>query len=164
MTFAPGVVVAQRYELREKLGEGGMGVVWSATHKITGKSVALKFLKEPENRELVGRFIREARAVSVVRHPNIIEIHDVVTLSDGRPAMVMDLLEGESLASRLKRTRTLAWDELVSLMPWVCCFYGATAAQWPQRRRTRLQLQHPAPRLLATFRQPECHVERRLPS
>ena len=48
--------------------------------------------------ETLRRFVREARAASAVRHPNVVEIHDILTLDDGSPAMVMDLLEGETLA------------------------------------------------------------------
>ncbi|HEY3666252.1 MAG TPA: protein kinase, partial [Polyangiaceae bacterium] len=63
--------------------------------------------------------------VGAVRHPNIIEIHDIFTLEDGLPALVMDLLEGESLADRLDRTGALAWEELVRLMIPVLSGVGA---------------------------------------
>jgi serine/threonine protein kinase len=128
MDLAPGVVVAQRYELIRLLGEGGMGVVWSALHRVTQKPVALKFLKPPASPELTLRFLREARAVGAVRHPNVIEIHDIFTLDDGLPAMVMDLLEGESLADRLERGGALAWEELVRIMIPVLAAVGAAHA------------------------------------
>lgn len=116
--LAPGKLIAQRYQLQRLLGEGGMGAVWSAMHVVTKKQVALKFLKpnaasSPSN---VRRFLREARAASAVRHPNVVEIHDIVELEDGSPAMVMDLLLGESLAERLARQKPIALVELVQLL------------------------------------------------
>jgi hypothetical protein len=123
-----GIVIAQRYELIRLLGEGGMGVVWSALHTVTQKPVALKFLKAPASQEMIARFIREARAVGSVRHPNVIEIHDIFTLEDGLPAMVMDLLEGESLADRLERSGAFAWGELQRIMVPVLSAVGAAHA------------------------------------
>jgi serine/threonine protein kinase len=105
-----GETVGERYVLEKQLGEGGMGEVWAATHLITRKSVAVKFLKFPKGAnegELIARFVREARAASAVRHPNVVEIHDVLTLPNGSPMMVMDLLRGETLTGRLERDRQL---------------------------------------------------------
>jgi serine/threonine-protein kinase len=84
-----------------------MGTVWEAVHTVTRKPVALKFLKgdKAEGRE---RFVREARAASAVRHPHVVAIHDVVELGGGELAMVMDLLEGESLGARLRREGRLS--------------------------------------------------------
>jgi serine/threonine protein kinase len=116
--LAAGTVIAGRYSLERLLGEGGMGAVWAAKHLVTGKPVALKFLKATasENPDLVRRFIREARAASAVQHPNVVAIHDVITLDDGSPVMVMDLLNGESLGDKLVRERALALGELVTIM------------------------------------------------
>lgn len=128
MDLSPGAVIAQRYELARLLGEGGMGTVWAARHVLTQKRVALKFLKEAAQPELVRRFVREARAASAVRHPNVIGIHDVLMLEDGLPAMVMDLLEGESLAARLERAGPLDTAELASFMVPVLSAVGAAHA------------------------------------
>lgn len=128
MDLFPGAVIAQRYELGRQLGEGGMGTVWAATHVLTQKRVALKFLKEAAQPELVRRFVREARAASAVRHPNVIGIHDVLMLEDGLPVMVMDLLEGESLAARLERTGAISPAELSSIMVPVLSAVGAAHA------------------------------------
>ena len=103
--MTPGLIVADRYRLERKLGEGGMGAVWAATHVVTRKRVAIKLLK-PElahNASLVERFLREARAACAVKHRHVVQIHDVLQLENGAPLMVMDLLEGESLAERLLR-------------------------------------------------------------
>src|SRR4051812_39122333 len=103
-----GATVARRYRLDRLLGEGGMGAVWAATHTVTRKAVALKFLKSmgQTNPDVRRRFLREARAASVLRHPNVLQVHDILELEDGAPVMVMDLLEGESLADKLARERT----------------------------------------------------------
>jgi eukaryotic-like serine/threonine-protein kinase len=128
MDLSPGAVIAQRYQLERLLGEGGMGTVWAAKHVLTQKRVALKFLKEAPEPELVRRFVREARAASAVRHPNVIGVHDVIMLDDGLPTMVMDLLEGESLAARLERAGALAPAELSSIMAPVLSAVGAAHA------------------------------------
>lgn len=111
-----GAIVAGRFRVERLLGEGGMGTVWAARHLVTKKAVALKVLKEPASPELIRRFVREARALSAVRHPNVIEVHDIISLDAGLPGMVLDLLEGETLAARLERTRTLPPRELLELM------------------------------------------------
>jgi serine/threonine protein kinase len=95
-----------------------MGVVYAATHTRTRKAVAIKVLRatmseDPGTRQ---RFLREARAACAVRHPNVVEIHDVIELADGTPVMVMELLEGETLASRLKRESVIPVGELAALM------------------------------------------------
>jgi serine/threonine-protein kinase len=82
-----------------------MGTVWAATHTLTGKGVALKLLRERTGDEAQRkRLLREARAACSVQHPNVVTVHDVLELADGAPALVMDLLSGESLGERLERT------------------------------------------------------------
>ncbi|MFF6949866.1 serine/threonine-protein kinase [Streptomyces iakyrus] len=99
-------VIAGRYRLEEKLGHGGMGVVWRATDQLLGRSVAVKELPYDETlsaaqaRRQRDRTLREARAVAQLSHPHIIVVHDVVE-DDERPYIVMELIEGGSLADRL---------------------------------------------------------------
>jgi tRNA A-37 threonylcarbamoyl transferase component Bud32 len=101
-------VLGQRvnnFEIVRSLGEGGMGTVFEAEHRLIRRKVAVKVLK-PElavDSELVQRFFNEARATSAIRHPNIVEVIDVGRLAGGVPYLVMELLEGESLAERLER-------------------------------------------------------------
>jgi len=126
----PGLVVADRYRLERKLGEGGMGSVWAATHTLTRGSVALKFLK-PEalsNQAAVRRFMREARAAAAVNHPNVIQVHDVFQMEDGAPVMVMDLLHGESLGEKLAREGRIALTELARIMVPVVSAVGSAHA------------------------------------
>jgi Tol biopolymer transport system component len=83
------------YTIRGLLGEGGMGQVFRATDTRLGRSVAIKVLKE-----WTGRFEKESRAIATLNHPNICTLHDV-----GPNYLVMELIEGETLAARLKRGR-----------------------------------------------------------
>ena len=92
------------YRVLRILGEGGMGVVYEAEDLRLGRHVALKFVvhKKLDRRETVERFEREARAASVLNHPNICTVHDVGE-EGGHHFIAMELLEGESLAMRLGR-------------------------------------------------------------
>jgi serine/threonine protein kinase len=111
-------LVAGRYRLQQHLGEGGMGTVWSAVHVVTRRAVALKFLRaELQHRpELRQRFLHEARAASALHHPNVIEVLDVFDLEDQSPAMVMELLTGETLGAKLRRDERLSVEETAALL------------------------------------------------
>ena len=93
------------YVIDGVLGKGGMGIVYSATHKVIGKRAAIKVLRTEvsNNPTTVERFIQEARAVNQIGHPNIIDIFDFGRLPDGRAFHLMDLMVGESLRKRLRR-------------------------------------------------------------
>jgi len=93
------------YVIDGELGKGGMGVVYAATHPLIGKRAAIKVLKPELSKEpaAVERFVREARAVNQIGHPNIVDIYDFGQLPDGRSYYLMDLLAGEPLRARLKR-------------------------------------------------------------
>ncbi|WP_443063535.1 serine/threonine-protein kinase [Streptomyces sp. NBC_00663] len=99
-------VVAGRYRLEARLGRGGMGVVWRATDLLLGRRVAVKELSrdetltEDEARWQRDRTLREAGAVAQLRHPHIIGLLDVVE-HDERPYLVMELIDGSSLADRI---------------------------------------------------------------
>jgi eukaryotic-like serine/threonine-protein kinase len=101
-------VIAGRYRLQARLGRGGMGVVWRATDELLGRQVAVKeipldlddALPAEEARRQRERALREARAVAQLNHPHIIVVHDVVE-DDERPYIVMELIDGGSLADRV---------------------------------------------------------------
>ena len=94
-------MLAERYELVRKIGEGGMGVVWEATSHEMGCAVAIKSLKKSESATLA-RFLREARLAASLAHPNIVHVLDFFE-EDDNAFMVMELLHGESLTKRLRR-------------------------------------------------------------
>ncbi|MDX3842792.1 serine/threonine-protein kinase [Streptomyces europaeiscabiei] len=99
-------VIAGRYRLEARIGRGGMGIVWRATDQLLGRQVAVKelalddSLPEDRSRTRRERTLREARAVARLSHPHIIVVHDVVE-QDERPYIVMELIDGGSLAERL---------------------------------------------------------------
>ncbi len=87
------------YRIAGKLGSGGMGTVYRAVHPAIGSVVAIKVLsyESANDQDVVNRFFDEARSVNVIRHHNIVNILDLARLPDGRPYIVMELLDGFSL-------------------------------------------------------------------
>ncbi len=126
--LAAGNVVAGRYRLDRLLGEGGMGIVWAARHTVTKRPVALKFLKGYADASARRRLVREARAAGAINHPAMVAIHDVIESPDGEPALVMDLLDGESLRKRLLREHKLPLAEACRIVVELCEALGAAHA------------------------------------
>ena len=128
--LAQGQVIAKRYRLDVELGHGGMGVVWAATHLVTRRRVAMKFVSGPVNlrTDLRRRFLREAQAASAVNHPNVVEVLDVFELDNETPVMVMELLSGETLRDRLTRDKKLPLAQAASILLPVIAAVGSAHA------------------------------------
>jgi tetratricopeptide (TPR) repeat protein/predicted Ser/Thr protein kinase len=90
-----------RYKVVEKLGEGGMGVVYRAEDITLARSVAIKFLSSLD-RHYRARFLREARAVSALNHPNIATVYEYGETDQGQPFIVMELVKGKTLSELLE--------------------------------------------------------------
>jgi eukaryotic-like serine/threonine-protein kinase len=104
----PGGTVGP-YRVLSHLGQGGVGAVFAGEHALLERPVAIKLLHRSfaSNPRLVRRFLSEARAASRLHHPNIVDVTDFGLLADGRPYMVMERLDGESLEARLLRVGAL---------------------------------------------------------
>jgi serine/threonine-protein kinase len=103
-----GRLLAGKYRLEAQLAVGGMGAVYRAMNEIVSRPVAIKILR-PEfgnNEQFVKRFMREGRAANIIKHPNIVDVIDI-DRDEGDLFIVQDLLKGEDLGTRLKRTKQL---------------------------------------------------------
>ena len=94
-----------------------MGQVWAAMHTESLRLVALKLLRAPAQprSELGRRALREARALNLLNHPNVVRVHEVFETADGAPAIAMELLEGETLGQRLTRDGALSLGEAANI-------------------------------------------------
>ena len=114
-----GQTVAGKYRLNQPIGAGGMASVWSATNVFTERHFAIKFMHPAvaKTPEAARRFLMEAKVSARVNHPNIIEIIDVGQTEDGSLFMVMELLQGVSLDTAIRRTSpTMLVSEFISVM------------------------------------------------
>lgn len=116
----PGHVIAQRYEVLNVLGEGGMGIVYRCRDQATGDLVAVKRVILPEGKqaaEYIGWFYKEARALAALDHPGVVQARDFGQLADGSPFLAMDLVSGVSLHD-LAQTQ-LSWPIVWSIVDGV---------------------------------------------
>jgi len=125
--LTPGVTLASRYRIVTKLGRGGMGEVFRADDLTLGVAVALKFLPaevalDPRRLE---RFKAEVRVARQVSHPNICRVFDLAE-HEGRPLITMEFVDGEDLASLLRRIGRLPHDKAVQIARQLC--FGIAAA------------------------------------
>ena len=99
-------ILDSRYQLLAQIGAGGMGEVWRARHVKLARDVAIKFLT---NEEGGPRFEQEAQAIASIRHSGVVDVLDFGKTRRGVPYFVMELIEGETLSSRVRRTGPLSW-------------------------------------------------------
>ncbi len=116
MQLAPGVVIKSTYRLERPLAVGGMGALWVASHVALGSKVAVKFMDVSEADPVArARFQREAQSLAAIHNPHVVAVHDYGTEGD-TPYIVMDLLDGEDLGTRLKRTGRLALPDVSRML------------------------------------------------
>ncbi|MDK1343122.1 serine/threonine-protein kinase [Streptomyces sp. 378] len=119
-----GLLVAGRYRLAESIGSGGMGRVWRAHDEVLHRSVAIKeltaalYVSESEQSILLARTRAEARAAARINHSAVVTVHDVLE-HDGRPWIVMELVEGRSLADAVKEEGRVEPREAARIGLWV---------------------------------------------
>ena len=127
MGAKPGPMFS-KYRIVERIGEGGMGVVFKALDTDLDREVAIKVLPSAAEADAARdrRFLREARTAAALNHPNICTIHEVgeiesgagapeAALGPGAPFLVMELIDGETLHARLERSGALALPEVLDL-------------------------------------------------
>jgi serine/threonine-protein kinase len=119
--LAPGARVGE-YVVERLLDAGGQGAVYLASHRVLGRRAAVKVMRRTVagSEQLVARFVREARVVNLIRHPDIVDVYDIGVLPDGRSFCVMELLAGRSLAAVLADRAPLDPAEAVALLAPVC--------------------------------------------
>lgn len=117
-----GRIIEQKYEIISPIGEGGMSVVYKAKHLLMDRFVAIKMIR-PEYAtmsQLIERFKQETKAVSSLRHPNIVTVFDYGFLPDQTPFLIMDYLEGTVLNKLIKKEKTMNWERVIVLFSQAC--------------------------------------------
>lgn len=121
----PGHLLGGKYRLISLLGRGGMGVVYKVEQIFLSKELALKTIdKRHLSDTTIRRFQQEARAAFAVQHPNIIAVNDFGLLEDQTPFLVMEIINGETLGERIKRTGRLKIDEAIPVFVQACFGLG----------------------------------------
>lgn len=117
-----GMIIEKKYELREKLGEGGMGSVFRAQRLLIEDFVAIKFVRPEvlENPDVRQRFYQEAQVAARIKHPNVVTIHDLGETSDGLVYLVMEFLEGMSLGQLIKKNGPMPLNQTLSIGAQIC--------------------------------------------
>lgn len=110
-----GYVIDGRYRIEGVLGRGGMGVVYRARHEVIDKIVAVKILLANSDPDVVERFVNEARAATAIGNQHIVDTMDFGALPDGSTYFVMEYLQGETLARRIKKERFIAVAHALSI-------------------------------------------------
>ncbi|HET6584273.1 MAG TPA: serine/threonine-protein kinase, partial [Nannocystaceae bacterium] len=125
-----GTILADRYRILRKLGEGGMGSVYLAEHTTINKRLAIKVLSSEycHKQDLVNRFLQEARAASMIEQENVVEITDFGSTPGGSVFFAMEYLNGEDLAATIKREGALSWTRARQILLQICAALGSAHA------------------------------------
>ncbi|HJL20025.1 MAG TPA: protein kinase [Sandaracinaceae bacterium LLY-WYZ-13_1] len=118
IVISPGTIVGHKYRLDAPIGQGGMATVWRAVHTTLDRPVAVKFLEAvgAQSQQLAARFLREAKLAAGLRHRHVVDILDFGVAETGQPFMVMELLEGQSLADRYEDGPPVSDWELMEIV------------------------------------------------
>ncbi len=130
VAFQEGLVLAGQFRLTEKVGMGANGTIWEAERLADGELVAIKMLRAAVAHDTIAadRLRREAAALGLAWHPNVVEVYEDGHLPDGTSYLVMERLHGESLATRLRRIGALTPEELMPIALQLCDALGAVHA------------------------------------
>ncbi len=122
-----GRVIDGRYRIEEQLGEGGMGVVYLASHTVLGKKLALKVLRGEmaKDEDTVKRFMQEAQAATAIGQQNIIDISDFGQLPDGTTYFVMEHLDGMALTKLIKQGGSVPMADAIRIIRQIAAALGA---------------------------------------
>ena len=126
----PGTVIASRYRIGGLIGEGGMGRVFRADDLLLGIQVALKFLPESlkDDPDRLSRFYGEVRIAREISHPNVCRVHDLGEV-DGTPFLSMEYVDGDSLASLLRRAGRMSGERAIEVARQICAGLAAAHAK-----------------------------------
>ncbi|MGH9553985.1 MAG: serine/threonine protein kinase, partial [Terriglobales bacterium] len=116
----PNTVIAKRYDFIETLGTGGMGLIVRARDSESGAMYAVKMLLRNHSTTDARRFGLEARAVSSLKHPNIIDVKEYGVTDDGCPYMVMDIVEGKTLRDLISEKGSLPMPDVLAIFDQLC--------------------------------------------
>jgi eukaryotic-like serine/threonine-protein kinase len=130
MNLEPGLRITENIELRFPIGEGGMGRVWAADHVALGRQVAVKFVSVAlsDDAATLQRFAHEAQMLARLQSQYAPQIFDYGTLADGTPFIVMELLSGVSLQTRLENDGPFSLDETGRLVQQLCTVLSSAHA------------------------------------
>lgn len=121
MPTPPGRIIAENYEVTAELGSGGMSTVYLANDLSLNRQIAVKLLHQfGIDSTSIQRFEREAKALSLLVHPNIVRLFRFGFLEDGSPFLAMEFAKGESLRALINRSKTLACYQAVELALQIC--------------------------------------------
>src|SRR6185295_970628 len=131
ITDLVGTTLSGKYQIKRKVGQGGMGAVYEATHTQLGRPFAVKVLLEKyaQREAIVKRLRQEAQLASSVGNEHIIDITDIGTTEDGRTYVVMEYLEGESMAECLARETKLPEQRILRIVSQAASALAAANAK-----------------------------------
>src|SRR5262245_51020946 len=108
----------REYEILELIGEGGMGAVYRANHVLLNEPRAIKIIRKilSNDAEFVQRFIEEAKTLTKLHHPNLVQFYEFGTLEDHTLFMVLEFLHGESVLKRIERQKRIPATEAIRII------------------------------------------------